>query len=127
MSSATSASESKPKYASILMDPNRVIFGDLYLEDPQHPATRALPGVAASPYGPYMPTDIRRNLRWALKEGRMVCVPRYESDEEGWISYPSQRVIKKRARAAERRKEREGWMGSLTEPVSMTVTDLPPL
>jgi len=121
--SSSAASASKPQYVSILANPDRVIPGDFYQEDSQQFFKRSLPGVGVSPHGPYIPTDIARNLRWVLKEGRMVCVPRYESDEEGWISYPSQRVMKKRARAAERRKEREGWRGSLTEPVS----ELPPL
>lgn len=114
-----------PKYASVLLDPDRVVFGADYLEDQHHPANRALPGVGTPKYGAYLPVDIRRNLCWTFQPetNRMVCGPRYTSEEEGWIQLPTQRIAKKRARAAERRKERQGWMGSLTEPV----TELPPL
>lgn len=101
------------------MDPTRIIYGSDFLEDPAHPATRSLPGVPPH-RGTYLTTDIRRNIRW-MAPG--VAVPIYQTEEEGWHHTPSARVMKRRARAAERRKERQGWMGSLTEPTEM----LPPL
>ncbi len=114
-----------PLYASVLMDPDRIVFGSDFLEDRHDPATRSLPGVDTLSSTGYLPTDIQRNLRWTFhpEANRWVCGSRFTSEEEGWIHLPTQRVAKKRARAAERRKERQGWLGSLTE----TVTELPPL
>ena len=106
-------------FASVLMDPTRIIYGAEYLEDPTHPETRSLPGVSPR-RGAYLTTDIRRNIRWTAPG---IAVPVYQTEEEGWHHVPSARVMKRRARAGERRKERQGWMGSLTEPTET----LPPL
>jgi hypothetical protein len=116
---------SAPLYASILLNHDRVIFGSDFLEDSRSPATRALPGIDTLPPTGYLPTDIYRNLRWTLQKdtNRWVCGPRYATEEEGWIHTPTARVAKKHTRASERRKERQGWLGSLTE----RVTELPPL
>ena len=87
----------KPVYASILMDPDRVIHGADFLEE--HAANRCLPGIPPYRGATYLTTDVASN-------------PSYQSEEEGWIHVPSDRVLKRRARAAERRKERQGWLGS---------------
>lgn len=107
-------------FVSVLVDPTRIIYGAEYLEDPAHPVNRSLPGVTPAHKGAYLPTDIRRNLRWTAPG---VAVPINQTEEEGWHHVPSPRVMKRRARAAELRKERQGWMCSLTE---LTET-LPPL
>jgi hypothetical protein len=92
---------------TILDNTSRYIYGADFLEE--RAVLRSLPGVATSHRNGYMPVDIARN-------------PRYQSDEDGWIHNPSQRVLKRRARRAERIKDRHGWLGtingSLQEPVS---------
>lgn len=93
---------------TFLNDTSRYIYGADFLEE--RAATRSLPGVASLNHRTgYVPVDIAMS-------------PSYRSDEEGWIHNPSQRVMKRRARRAERRRERQGWLGtmdgSLQEPLS---------
>lgn len=99
--------DQKPKYASILMDPDRVIHGADFLEE--HATNRSLPGIPPYAGASYLTTDVA------------AAQVDYKSEEDGWIHYPSERVLKRRARAVERRKERQGWLGgnlagSLREP-----------
>lgn len=98
----------KPTYVSVLADPDRVIYGADFLEE--YATNYSLPGILPYMGATYVTTDMAAN-------------PCYRSEEEGWIHYPSNRVLKRRARAAERRKERQGWLGgnltgSLREPES---------
>ena len=113
--------------STTLADPARLIPGNNFLEDPTHPATRAVPGISTLKTSFYLPTDVRRNIRWTLQgEGAArtwVAGPIYQSEEEGWHHVPSPRTMKRRARAAEKRRERQGWLGSLVE----TTETLPPL
>lgn len=115
---------------TILLNPDRIIFGADYLEDAAHPATRSLPGIVpAKSSQVYIPTDIRRNLRWRLdaETHRWVAGPAFLTEEDGWQQVPSARVMKRRARAAERRKERQGWLGSLGSLVEPSTDHLPAL
>jgi hypothetical protein len=107
-----------PAFATILADTTRYIPGNNFLEDSTNPANRSLPGVSTLKSGGYLTTDIRRNIRWVLQADKRtwLACPIYQSDEEGWHHVPSPRVMRRRARGIERRKERQGWMGSLVEP-----------
>ncbi len=86
------------------MNPDRVIFGADFLEE--HAANRSLPGILPYRGAAYLTMDVALN-------------PSYQSEEDGWIHVPSERVLKRRARAAERRKERQGWLGS-REPETLS-------
>ena len=77
--------DQKPKYASILMDPDRVIHGADFLEE--HATNRSLPGIPPYAGASYLTTDVA------------AAQVRYKSEEDGWIHYPSERVLKRRARA----------------------------
>lgn len=107
-----------PVLASILSDATRLIPGNNFMEDPTRPANCSLPGISTLKTSAYLTTDIRRNIRWVLQADKRTWVasPIYQSDEEGWHHVPSPRVMRRRARGIERRKERQGWMGSLVEP-----------
>lgn len=87
---------------SILLNTDRFIHGADFL--PENLTSRSLPGVTVSRNIGYLPTDIANT-------------PTYKSDEMGWIHNPSQRILKRRARRA----ERQGWLGtmggSLHEPI----------
>lgn len=103
---------------TILSDVNRLIPGNLFLEDPTRPANRAVPGIVTRRVGGYLPFDIQRNIRWTFDTNtqKWVAGPNYLTEEEGWHHVPSARVMKRRARRVERRKERRGWLGSFVEP-----------
>lgn len=91
---------------TILMNSNRHIYGAEFLEE--HLQNRELPGIPPYRGANYLPVDTALNCRV------------YKSDDDGWIHHPSQRVMKRRVRAAEKRKDRQGWLGtasgSLKEP-----------
>ncbi len=112
MSVSSTDSDNAPRYATVLADPNRIIFGARFAEE--FATIRPLPGTP-SPRGAstYLPLDI------AMR-------PRYAHDEDGWTTVPSERVMKRRARRAALRQERKGWLGSASasfqEPTSSADT-----
>jgi hypothetical protein len=102
-----------PKHATILADPNRIIFGAHFAEETA--SNHSLPGIPLGRRATYLTVDITSR-------------PRYAHDEDGWVSVPGARIQKRRARRAARRQERKGWLGSasasLQEPVS-SAEDIP--
>lgn len=55
------------------------------------------------------------------------CQPRaYENEDEGWVSVPSQRIAKRRAKMARRRREQTRWLGSVV-PASGIAAVIPAL
>lgn len=83
------------------------VIGANYVAGWQHTDPRPT-GFAPLSHENYMPVDQRASL----------TVP--DDEDAGWISVPSQRILKRRERAAARRKEREatgGWLGGRGEDV----------
>jgi hypothetical protein len=107
MPRSVASSTAAPKYATALMDPNRIIFGARFAEETV--STRPLPGTPSGRKATYVTVDVASR-------------PRYSHDEDGWVSVPGQRVMKRRAHRAARLQERKGWLGSTTaslrEPTS---------
>ncbi len=101
------------KFASVLADPNRIIFGAHFVEETA--SHSSLPGILPGRRATYLTVDL-------------ASTPQYAHDEAGWISVPSARIMKRRARRAARRQERKGWLGSasasLQEPISATEVPL---
>jgi hypothetical protein len=100
-------------FVTILSNPDREIVGSAFVEAE---SPRSLPGIPSYRGATYLTTDVAASRT-------------YKSDEEGWTSVPSARVMKRRARRERVRQERRGWLGtaqgSLQEPVE--TTPLPPL